>query len=66
MDHLVTRAINAYLRGCKMRGLVGQIPSSSSAAEGGMVVLRNVNGELARYRVTATGHLRRVSPKPLN
>jgi hypothetical protein len=49
-----------------MRGIQGPIPSSAlSGIENGAVLLRNVNGELARYRVTRAGRLRRVSPKPM-
>jgi hypothetical protein len=58
---LLDRALARYRREAQERGEVEQQPSRmSSGVDDGRVVLRNVRGELARYRITASGRLRRV------
>lgn len=54
------RAVRAYRRFCNRNGFVFMQPSGSSGWEGDEFVLHNVNGELARYRVTKSGILRLV------
>jgi hypothetical protein len=50
------RAVEAYFRS----GGVDQPCRSSSGHEGELIVLRNARGELARYRISARGKLRRL------
>lgn len=60
---LLQRAICAYARYCKANGLVFQQPTADATLlrSDGVVMLSNVRGELARYRVDAHGRLRRLS-----
>lgn len=61
---VLQKAIAVYLRWCRQKGIVENQPSTAlSDIEDGEVVLRNANGELARYFLTAAGRLRRM---PLN
>ncbi|SRR6266536_2706261 len=53
-EHGIERAIKAYARRAKQKGFIFEQPDSALSAveaEGGnmFVILRNVNGELARY-----------------
>jgi hypothetical protein len=59
-EDLIDRAITAYFR--RFGNEANQPSRSSSAVEGGFVVLENVNGELARYQITKRGGLRYVEP----
>lgn len=55
-SYLVERARRAYQRQCSRQGAIYAEPCKYlSDVEGDQVVLRNVNGELARYQVTARG-----------
>jgi hypothetical protein len=57
----IRRATFAYFKRCRADGLIPQEPRwDLSAIEGRHVVLRSVNGELARYRITPSGGLRYV------
>lgn len=57
-DELVNRAAAAYLAWCKRCGHEGQQPCKErSEVVGNTVHLRNVNGDLARYRVDAKSRL---------
>jgi len=57
-DELVNRAAAAYLAWCKRCGYEGQLPCKErSEVVGNTVHLRNVNGDLARYRVDAKSTL---------
>ena len=54
-DELVDRAYRRwYARGIRLTGQYPQFPSKDSRVEGRYVVLWNVNGELARYRIKGT------------
>lgn len=58
----ISRATRAYTRKCAREGIVAMQPGAESGIErrGGdeFVVLRNVGGTLARYRISpATGRL---------
>ena len=58
---LIGRADRSYQRRCEREGWLYQIPSSSSSTvEDGIVILRNINGELARYKITPSGRLQWV------
>lgn len=66
---LLNRAIAAYYRRATKNGEIPQQPSSSSSGvteNNGKdyVVLRNVNGILAVYRVTNTGQLKHLKRWP--
>jgi hypothetical protein len=58
---LFDRALARYRREAHECGEVEQQPSRmSSGVDDGHVVLRNVRGELARYRISTAGRLLRV------
>lgn len=56
-------AATLYFRWMSRRGVPSpdQPSRAASGREGDLVVLRNVRGELARYRITPDGGLRRVA-----
>lgn len=56
---LIDRAVAAYARYCKAPGAPYQQPASTSYYDENRreVVLENIHGELARYRVTPTGRI---------
>lgn len=57
------RAMDLYFRLMRRRGVVSPAqPSRGSGREGDDVVLRNVHGELARYRLRPDGGMRLVRP----
>jgi hypothetical protein len=62
-DELIARAIAAYCRWTDRVGLVPTQPSRSSSevTTEGTIILRNVRGELARYRVGKRGLVRIAS-----
>lgn len=63
-NSVLQKAIAAYLRWCRQKRIVENQPSAElSDVDDGEVVLRNANGDLARYSFTAAGRLRRM---PLN
>ncbi len=59
------RAVHLYFGWMRRRGIASpdQPSRTHSGREGDRVILRNVRGELARYRVRPDGRLRRV-PTP--
>jgi hypothetical protein len=59
---LITKATRAHAHWCRARGCIEDAPSvsDSEVTDDGVVVLRNVNGVLARYRVGPSGRLRRL------
>lgn len=64
---LMERAIKAYYRRCNRDGVTPQQPSAALSEVTGPVwsrevVLRNVNGDLARYDVSSAGKLRWTGP----
>jgi hypothetical protein len=62
-EQLIARAIAAYCRWTDRVGLIPTQPSRSSSEvmRDGTIILRNVRGELARYRVGKGGLLRVAS-----
>jgi len=69
MDETLSRAYSAYFRTIKREGALAIQPSegdSGQARHGGKsyVVLRNVNGVLAVYRVRNDGMLKRLKRWP--
>lgn len=61
-NELFTRAGRAYRRRCEQNGHTMQTPNrAASTVDGDVVVLRNIRGEIARYRITGRG-LRYVEP----
>ena len=72
MEELVQRAFAAYYRHSKSAGATPQQPSNDSGLvtfeEKDYVVLRNIRGILAVYRVRNDGILKRLTrwPKALN
>jgi hypothetical protein len=55
---LLKTAMLAYSKRCTREGRLFQQPSSSSSAvEGDKVVLRNINGTLATYKISKRGTL---------
>ena len=53
---LIYRATKAYYRHCLRNGLIFNQPNNGlSGVEGNLVVLGNIYGVLARYRITAKG-----------
>lgn len=53
-DGIYERAVRAWAQHCDRAGLVYQQPNrASSTFDDGVMVLRNVNGELARFRYDA-------------
>jgi hypothetical protein len=62
-NDLLDRATTAYLGWCKKRGCLGDQPCRDrSEVVCNIIHLRNVNGDLARYRVADAGNLRRLLP----
>ena len=54
--NLIDRATKAYHRHCVSNGLIFNQPNMGlSEVDGDFVVLRNCNGVLAKYRITAKG-----------
>ncbi len=61
-DSLVREATERYHRSCRRRGFEGPQPDKYlSTCDDGVVVLRNVNGVLARYPVRDDGRLGRTA-----
>jgi hypothetical protein len=68
MDELTTRAMTAWFRACRAEGAIADQPANDSGPvvhEGKQyVVLRNVRGVLAVYRVRNDGVLKRLKRWP--
>ena len=63
-DRILTRAIRAYFRWARREGLIADQPSvtASFVSTRGIVHLRNIRGELARYRYArASDRLSRIA-----
>jgi hypothetical protein len=54
MENVIERAIRAY---CRRTEGATQPSLTGSTKEGSTVILRNVNGVLARYRIRGDGRL---------
>lgn len=64
-SELIQRATVADQRYCEAKGFIPQAACTGlSDVRGRTVILRNANGELARYKVRADGRLHRVGPRP--
>ncbi len=67
-EHYVNRAMAAYFRGAKLDSMPLQPNSGISCIEvhdgKNYVVLRNINGVLAVYRITTSGQLKRLKRWP--
>lgn len=63
-EPMIKRAEIAYKRQCTRDGTIYNEPcQSSSRVEGNLVILENVNGELARFEIRSNAgetHLRRL------
>lgn len=54
--NLIDRATLAYHRRCVLKGFIFNQPNAGlSEVDGDIIFLRNCNGVLARYRITAMG-----------
>jgi hypothetical protein len=61
-QEMIDKASRLYGRYCDRNGFTRQEPATaSSRVEGGIVILENVNGVLARYRITQSGGLRMLA-----
>lgn len=61
-EDIFDRAAAAHARWCKRQGGLPDTPSRElSEVRDGLVILRNVNGEMAFYKVGPTGRVRRVA-----
>lgn len=61
---LFDRAAAAHARWCERQCGIADTPSRElSEVQGNLVILRNVNGLMGRYRVTADGVLRRLADR---
>jgi hypothetical protein len=59
---LFSRAAAAHARWCRNQGGLPDTPSRElSEVRDGLVILRNVNGEMGCYRLGPAGRLRRVA-----
>lgn len=58
---LFDRCVSAYARYCAQYGFIFQQPSSPAQLDGDVVVLENIRGELARYKV-GPSKIRRIFP----
>lgn len=55
-EEVIVRAIKAYRARCSRNGLIFNQPNAGlSEVDGDIIFLRNCNGVLARYRITAKG-----------
>ena len=55
---LYDRAVKTYFARCDKAGTIPQKPDSSlSGVKGGQVVLKNTNGELARFNMWKNGDM---------
>lgn len=61
---LIDRASAAHARWCKAHGCIADMPSQGlSEVRKQIVILRNIRGEMGRYRVGRGGQLRRIADR---
>jgi hypothetical protein len=63
-DDLTDKAVSLYHRWSQRSGLIPQQPNRQETERDGDVIhIRNIKGELARYRVLPGGRLRKMWPR---